>query len=161
MQPAEHLMDSSMGVGNDQQFRDFVIARSPDLLRSAFLLTGDRGLAEDLVQSALLRTYVAWSKVSGADDPHAYARKILFNVFSRQRRRRRVLETLADPVEVPHRPNEQVETRDQLRRALRGLGPRQRAVIVLRFFEDLSVEQVAQLWSVPGLIDTGLGCQFG
>ena len=126
-------------------------ARSPDLLRSAFLLTADRGLAEDLVQTALLRTYESWSKVSGANDPHAYARRILFNSYSRSRRPPRITETsdrLGDASPIRQPDNDRFEDRDQLRRALRTLGPKQRAVVVLRFYEDLSVEQVAELLNI-------------
>jgi RNA polymerase sigma-70 factor (sigma-E family) len=117
-------------------------------MRTAFILTGDRGLAEDLVQTALLRTYISWPKVIAADNPHAYARRILFNAFSRSRRPKRVTETFdaaggVDQLEESR--DDRFEDRDQLRRALRTLGPRQRAVVVLRFYEDLSVEQVAEL----------------
>jgi RNA polymerase sigma-70 factor (sigma-E family) len=116
------------------------------------LLTADRGLAEDLVQTALIRTYVSWQKVSGANDPHAYARRILFNSYSRSRRSRRITET-SDPIHsaapwVAQQSTSQLDDRDQLRRALLTLGPRQRAVLVLRFYEDLSVEQVAEMLNI-------------
>src|ERR1700712_3288892 len=77
-------------------FREFVVARSPQLLRAAYLLTGDRSGAEDLVQNALLKTYLAWSKVVKADDPLAYTQRILYTTSHRMHRRRRVVEELGE-----------------------------------------------------------------
>jgi RNA polymerase sigma-70 factor (sigma-E family) len=140
-------------VGRDEEFREFVLARYASLLRSAQALTGDRGIAEDLVQNALIRTYASWERVRAASNPYAYAQKILFTSFSRMRRRRRVVETLGVSVDPPRAPggDEAAADRDQLRRALQELPARYRAVLVLRFYEDLSVEQVAAT----------LGCSTG
>jgi RNA polymerase sigma-70 factor (sigma-E family) len=139
-------------MGGDEEFRAFVLERYPSLLRSAQALTGDRGIAEDLVQNALIRTYASWSRVSRADDPYAYTHRILFTSFSRMRRRRRVEETLSasvDPLPEPRVGEVAADDRDQLRRALHALPPRYRAVLVLRFYEDLSVEEVAAVLGCP------------
>jgi RNA polymerase sigma-70 factor (sigma-E family) len=142
-----------VGVGRDEEFRQFVVARYASLLRSARAVTGDRGVAEDLVQNALIRTYASWERVRAASSPDAYAQKILFTSFSRMRRRRRVVETLGISVDPLREPAdvEAAADRDQLRRALQELPARYRAVLVLRFYEDLSVEQVAAT----------LGCSTG
>jgi RNA polymerase sigma-70 factor (sigma-E family) len=140
-------------VGGDDGFKEFVLVRRGGLLRSAHALTGDRATAEDLVQNALLKTYTSWERVTRADDPYAYTQRILFTSYSRMRRRRRVAEALgvsADAAVVG--PGDGgVADRDQLRRALDELPARYRAVLVLRFYDDFSVEQVAAI----------LGCSTG
>jgi RNA polymerase sigma-70 factor, ECF subfamily len=140
-------------MGREEEFRDFVLARSPGLLKSAFMLTGDRGHAEDLVQTTLLRAYVAWSRVSEADEPYAYVRRILYTSFSRSKRRRELAESIREPAEPVLAVDGTPEDRDQLRRALRELTAKQRAVIVLRFYEDLGVDEVAALLRIsPGTV---------
>ena len=144
--------DSSSDARRSRDFGEFVVARSPHLLRAAYLLAGDRAGAEDLVQNALLRTYLAWDKVTAADDPLAYTQRILYTTSSRMRRRRRVNEDLGTPPDsLATTPSYSVEERDELSRALVALPQRQRAVIVLRYYEDLSVERVAEI----------LGCSVG
>jgi RNA polymerase sigma-70 factor (sigma-E family) len=140
-------------VVGDDEFREFVLARYASLLRSAHALTRDRGIAEDLVQNALLRTYTSWERVRRAEDSHAYAQRILFTSFVRMRRRRRVSEALGMSVDPAHGDvgNASADDRDQLRRALDELPTRYRAVLVLRFYDDLSVERVAAI----------LGCSTG
>jgi RNA polymerase sigma-70 factor (sigma-E family) len=143
-----------MGVTRDEEFRAFVVASSPRLLRSAYLLVGDVATAEDVVQTTLMRTYLAWTRVSQADSPAAYAQRILYTSWYRLHRRRRVHEQLGSPPEsAASSPSQDgsVNDRDQLRRALLELPPRQRSVLVMRFYADLSVEQTAQL----------LGCSSG
>jgi len=133
----------------DPTFEAFVERTSTALLRTAYLLTGDRGHAEDLLQTALLRTARHWSRAR--DAPEAYARTVLINL-SRDRVRR----LFRRPREAPLPPDpdnlrmvdagyDQVAERRVVVRALAELPTRQRQVIVLRFFEDLSVEQTAQL----------------
>jgi RNA polymerase sigma-70 factor (sigma-E family) len=140
-------------VGRDQDFRDFVLKNSATLFRSAYVLTRDRGHAEDLVQNALLRVYLSWNRVDRANDPYAYTQRILFTSLSRMRRRHRVRETLGITSDTATglRNHEAADDRDQLIRALDQLPDRQRLVLVLRFYEDMSVEQVAKL----------LGCSVG
>ena len=140
-------------MGRDQDYRDFVLATSPALFRSAFVLTRDRGHAEDLVQNALLKVYLSWDRVSQADDPYAYTQRILFTSLSRMRRRRRVRETQGITKDMATRvgAHDAADDRDQLIRALDELPDPQRLVLVLRFYEDMSVEQVAKV----------LGCSVG
>jgi RNA polymerase sigma-70 factor (sigma-E family) len=129
----------------DAAFDRFVVRVSPLLLRAAFLLTGDRGHAEDLTQVALLRVYERWEAIDSS--PDAYAREVLVNL-TRDRRRtlaRRPQEAeLDDGADV--RVNEampQMVERDTVVRAVRRLPRRQREVVALRFFLDLSVAQTA------------------
>ena len=130
------------GVDREQEFREFVLQRSPALLRSAHALVGDRGLVEDLVKTALMKTSAAWDRVSAADDPFAYAHRILFNSDRRINRRHRVTEVLGAAAE-PEVPEELIDLREQAQQAMDRLPPRQRAVLVLRFYEDLGVEETA------------------
>jgi RNA polymerase sigma-70 factor (sigma-E family) len=132
-------------VSGDEAFRAFAIGCRPRLLAAAYLLTGDRGHAEDLTQSALLKVYLSWSKVESAEAPIAYARRILYTTFLRTRRRRRVAEDFRGlPDIAAPSAHINVENRDELRRLLAQLPPRQLAVIVLRFFEDMSIDEVAR-----------------
>ena len=103
-----------LGMGREDEFRTFVLARSPGLLKSAFMLTGDRGHAEALVQTTLMRAYVGWHRVSAADDPYAYVRRILYTSFSRSRRRRRLTESVGESAEGALCLDGGVEDRDQL-----------------------------------------------
>lgn len=126
----------------DDGFREFVSARLTSLSRRAYLLTGDHYAAEDLLQSVLVKVGTRWRRVAAAEDPDAYVRKIFYNEqVSRWRRRARTPEDpLAEPPEKPGQRDEADEAvrRMVLRQALARLTHRQRAVIVLRFFEDLS-----------------------
>lgn len=144
-----------MITGRDRRVFDaFVTASSDRLLRTAYLLTGDRGHAEDVVQTALLRTARRWRAAREA--PEAYARRVVVNLAKDRWRAlsRRPAETsIAAGVEGdPAAPgSDRVLDRDLLVWAARGLPPGQRAVLVLRFFDDLSVEETAQ----------ALGCSTG
>lgn len=129
-------MDSEAG------FADFVEQWSPALLRVAFLLTGDRGLAEDLLQTALLKTSRRWSRIADHQAAYPYVRRVLVTTYASWRRRRRVGEVLTD--QLP----EQAAAEDgaapgRAVAALDVLPPRMRAVIVLRFYEDLSEADTA------------------
>ena len=143
-----------MVVRVDPSFDTFVDERSTALLRTA-LLTGDRGHAEDLLQTALLRTARHWTRARAA--PEAYVRQVLVNL-SRDRLRLRLrrpreasMPTDTDGWPAPDPGIEAVGERRVVAEALARLPVRQRQVVVLRFFEDLSVEQTAQL----------LGCSAG
>ncbi len=131
-------------------FRDYVAARQRALLRSAWLLTGDWQAAEDLVQIALVRVWPRWSRLTESGDADAYVRKTLLNVFLSSRRRRWTGEYATET--LPDRPGPDaygtVDLRDALARVLRSLGRRQRAVIVLRFFEDLPEAEVAAVMGI-------------
>ena len=131
----------------DPEFESFVLGRSAALLRTAFLLVGDRGHAEDLLQTALLRTALKWH--GAREHPEAFVRKVLVNLArDRFRRlRRRVTEHPVDalpPAPASHRDHTQdVVDRAVISRALATLPRRQREVVVLRFFEDLNVADTA------------------
>jgi len=136
------------GVGSPS-FEDFVAARSAALLRTAYLLTRDHGLAEDLLQTALTKAYLAWRRIEG--DPEPYVRRIVVNTYASWWRRRwngeqptEVLPELADH----HGEVEQAGETGDLWDALGRLPRRQRAVVVLRYFEDLTEPQVAGLLGI-------------
>jgi RNA polymerase sigma-70 factor (sigma-E family) len=141
-----------------EDFSAFATSRWPGLVRLAFGLTGDRWLAEDIAQTTLARAYVAWRRVSRADDPDAYLRRILVNVSHRRFRRRRVTEQPGDPPETAiDGPAELVGERAALLAALRQLPARQRAVIVLRYWADLTDAQIAAtLGCSPGTVRSQL-----
>jgi RNA polymerase sigma-70 factor (sigma-E family) len=132
-------------------FDEFVATRSPRLLRTAFLLTHDRPAAEDLLQTALARAWEAWPRIHG--DPEPYVRRILVNAYasSWRRRWRGELPTADLPERPGADPQAGVDERDRLWRALGRLPRRQRAVLVLRYFEDLSEVATAE----------ALGCSVG
>jgi RNA polymerase sigma-70 factor (sigma-E family) len=137
----------------DAEFQAYMAARWPVLVRTAFLLTGDRFLAEDLAQSALTKVYASWRRVRRADDVDAYVRRVLVNTNAGLYRKRRVAEHLvAAPQDGRgHVPHEPIAERSALMAALAELPPRQRAVVVLRYWEDLSEREVASV----------LGCSTG
>lgn len=137
----------------DAEFRRFVTDRSSVLLRLAYLLAADRSSAEDLVQTALVRTYVRWRRIS--TDPERYVRRVLVTVAADERRRphhRRELPwaDLPDSPD-PDEPYAQWDSKDRLRAALVALPPRQRAAVVLRHWVGLEPAEVAEL----------LGCSAG
>ncbi|GHH60221.1 DNA-directed RNA polymerase sigma-70 factor [Kitasatospora indigofera] len=131
-------------AARDAEFQVFVTTAWPRLSRTAFLLAGDRHTAEDLVQTTLEKTYVAWARVRRTDDPYAYVRRILLNEQA-GRFRRRLPEFLVPA--VPERPAadayDRADDRTGLLRALAALPPRQRQAVVLRYWEDLSESQAA------------------
>ena len=129
-------------------FAQFVEARQRALQRTAWLLTGDWALAEDLVQTALVRSWPRWERIRRRDDPEIYVRRAIVNSWVSWRRRRWWGEQATDA--VPDRPAmgdvaAEVAVRVTVPRALRSLTARQRAVLVLRVFDDLSEAQVAQV----------------
>jgi RNA polymerase sigma-70 factor (sigma-E family) len=128
-----------------QEFAEFVRATAPRLHRAAFLLTGDHHLTEDLTQAAYARVFASWRRVSRADDPLAYTRKTLLNTYLSHRRLRRNSELPADPAVMPERPwtEDDHATRLDLLDALATLAPHDRAVLVLRYWEDRSVADTA------------------
>lgn len=139
----------------EEEFREFVAARSGALLRTAYLLAGDWATAEDLLQTALTKTYLAWKRLGGIEAVEPYTRRVLVNTATSWWRRRWHGER---PTEVlPERPgpdrHEEAVERDVLWQHVRALPPRQRAVLVLRFYEDLSEAQTADLLDIsPGTV---------
>jgi len=141
----------AVDAGAEEAFRQFVLSRSPGLRRLAVLLTGDYGHAEDLVQVALTKLYFAWNRLEAQEAVDAYARRILVNTHLNQRRRRwwreRATPTIPD-AGVADAADETAE-RDRVLRALAALPARQRAVMVLRFYDDKSEADVARILQIP------------
>jgi len=135
----------------EADYAHFVRSRTPALLRSAYLLTGDQFLAEDLVQEALARTHRAWHRLEKPENAEAYARKVMYHAQISHWRRPKVAEVLPGdlgPEPAGDDPADDTVQRLTLRRALLTLSPKQRAVIVLRFFEDRTEAEAAQLLGV-------------
>ncbi|HEV2885760.1 MAG TPA: SigE family RNA polymerase sigma factor [Jatrophihabitans sp.] len=128
-------------------FAQFVEDHTDSLLGTAYLLTRDRQAAEELVQDTLVALYPQWSRVSAAQSPIAYVRRSLINRYLNQQRRGSATELvtnqLPDQLAGPDFAR-RIDDRDQLRRILSTLPPRQRAAVVLRYFHDLSDQQVAE-----------------
>jgi RNA polymerase sigma-70 factor (sigma-E family) len=129
----------------DQDFADFVAQSSPRLVTIARLMCGDRHLAEDLVQGALARCYLKWSRITRSDEPFAYVRQSVVNAYLSRLRTRPWLErSMADTDDRPLSDGTaQVDVRIVLHKALATLSPRQRAIVVLRYFEDLTERETA------------------
>lgn len=149
--------DIGGGISMDEpvaamDFDEFVDARYHRLVRMAYLLTRDNGLAEDLVQTALAESWPRWHRVE--QDPEAYVRRVMVNTYATWWRRRwrneHPTETLPD-CGADARHEQHVDDRTDLWRALGELAPRQRAAIVLRFYEDQTEAQTADI----------LGCSVG
>ncbi len=127
-------------------FTAFVGARSAALGRTALLLTGDRHLAEDLLQEALARTAARWEKVVAGGDPEPYVRRVLYTCAVDGWRRKRLREIVGGTADLPGIDvSEDADRRVVLQAALARLTPRQRAVLVLRFYEDATEVQTAEL----------------
>jgi RNA polymerase sigma-70 factor (sigma-E family) len=126
---------------DEDVFRAFVIARTPALSRTAYLLTGDAHLAEDLVQTALFKAAKSWHRIQG--DPEPYVRRILYTQnVSWWRSRRHLREHRLGAYDAPA-PHQDADLRLSLEQALARLTTRQRTVLVLRYFEDLTEAQTA------------------
>jgi RNA polymerase sigma-70 factor (sigma-E family) len=136
-------------VGRD--FDEFVTASSPSLLRTAYLLTGDHGHAEDALQHALMATARHWHTIR--TDPVAYTRRAVVNLAKNRwrARSRRVVEVSNSTEPSYEPPDHAVALSQALVGALRQVPYQQRTVLVLRYFEDLSIEQTAEV----------LGCSAG
>jgi RNA polymerase sigma-70 factor (sigma-E family) len=136
-----------------EEFQAYVATRQRALVRTAYLLTGNLHEAEDLVQSALTRTYLAWHRIREVQAVDAYVRRVLVNEHSSWWRRawRRVERSTDNVPERPAEPGPDLVDRDEMWALVCTLPPRQRAVVVLRFYEDLSPAEVAD----------ALGCSVG
>ena len=147
-----------LGGRSDSDFDDFALAAWPRLRWSAYLLCGDHQLAEDLAQTALVRTYARWGSVRRAD-AMAYARKVLVNLNIDRVRRKRPLETGASALEALTAPDGTTgsDDRDEVVRLLAGLTERERRVVVLRHYFDLPEAAVAgELGIAPGTVRSTL-----
>ena len=136
----------------ERDYVEYVTARLPRLHRTAYMLCGDRHQADDIVQSTAVALYSHWKRAAGADNIDAYVQRILVRRYLDERRRRWSKVLLGD--HLPERAvadRHGIEERDSLMTALRSVPKGQRAVLVLRYFEDLSVEETA----------AALGCSTG
>ena len=135
-----------------REFAEFAAARAGALIRVAYVLAGDQHAAEDLLQTALTKAAARWGRIHTA--PEAYVRQVMYReqVDSWRRRARHRESTMADvPEQAAAVPDISAETRLSLQQALRALPPGKRAVLALRYFEDLPETQVASI----------LGCSVG
>jgi RNA polymerase sigma-70 factor (sigma-E family) len=144
-------------------FSELVASRSAALVRTAYLVVGDHQLAQDLVQEALVKTYVAWPRLRDVSKAEAYARRTIVTTAISWRRRRSFHERPAPSIPEQAQPDrtDAIATRDVVWAELRALPPRQRAAIVLRYYEDLSEADTAQVMgcavgTVKSQVSTGL-----
>jgi RNA polymerase sigma-70 factor (sigma-E family) len=142
-------------VTRDLDFDEFFRATWPRLFRTAYAVAGDAAAAEDALQGAYARAFASWRRVSAAEHPEAYVRRIVVNEILGTRRRAWWLRerSFATPEsgEAVVSPEVGVVDRDAMWSAVLSLAPRQRAVVVLRYYEDLSEEEIAD----------ALGCSRG
>ena len=127
-------------------FEEFVAARGQALLRFAYVLTADAHLAEDVVQSALVKALRHWRRVERSSSPEAYVRRIVVTTFADHWRRASSSEVVADVPDgrtLPD-PADRIGSADEMWRALAVLAPRQRAVLVLRYYVDLGDDEIAR-----------------
>jgi RNA polymerase sigma-70 factor (sigma-E family) len=141
-------------VQDDVTFDEFAVARLPSLLRYAVVLTGERELAQDVVQEVLARAFVKWKRISAADSPEAYVRRMIANEYTSWRRKWSVrnihaagehLVALGDARGATGDHAHDVAETDDLWQRLGTLGPKQRAVLVLRYYEQLDDEAIADI----------------
>jgi RNA polymerase sigma-70 factor (sigma-E family) len=150
--PAEPGDDAEQGhadqpaVIDDPEFREYVTARGRALLRTAYLLTGNLADAEDLVQAALAKTYLAWDRIEDRGALDGYVRRAMVNTHISWWRRRRVQEfptdELPDQAVADHAGDSDLS--ETLRRAIDRLPHRMRAAVVLRYYEDMTEAEVAE-----------------
>jgi RNA polymerase sigma-70 factor (sigma-E family) len=133
-------------LADEAEFNEFVHARTAALTRTAYLLTHDHQLAEDLVQTALFKAASAWDRIEGAPEP--YVRRILYTENVSRWRRRRVVELFRPGHDEPAPPGDDPDVHVSLERALRELTLRQRTVLVLRYYEDLTEVETARVLGI-------------
>ena len=131
---------------DEAAFNEFVSGQSRALMRTAYLLTHDHQLAEDLVQTALFKAAKAWDRIEG--DPQHYVRRILYTESISWWRRPKVREVPAEGYDAPARPGADVDLHVALGHALDRLTPKQRAVLLLRYYEDLTETETARVLGV-------------
>jgi RNA polymerase sigma-70 factor (sigma-E family) len=142
--------ESDQQAGPDAGFREYVTARSRALLRTAYLLTGNAADAEDLLQAALAKTFLAWDRIEDRGALDGYVRRAMVNTHISWWRRRRVEEYPTD--EIPDQavadPAVASDLQETLRRAVDRLPDRMRAAVVLRYYEDMTEAEVADVLGV-------------
>ena len=137
-----------------EDFEEFVVAALPGLLRFGVVLTGDRHRADDLVQTALVKTMRRWRSIDH-DQPTGYVRRVMVNTHLSSWRGRRPESRLPDGFDVADRSDDAAsyDDQDQLARGLAALPPRQRAVVVLRYYAGLSEAEIAEtMGCAPGTV---------
>jgi RNA polymerase sigma-70 factor (sigma-E family) len=127
-----------------EDFREFVSARQGALRRTAYLLCGDWHQAQDLTQQTLAQLFVAWTRVRAVEAVDSYARQVLVRTYIDESRKRRNHEVAIAELPESGAEEPEIETRLALMAALKQLSPRQRAVVALRFWDDMSVEATAE-----------------
>jgi RNA polymerase sigma-70 factor (sigma-E family) len=137
----------------DAEFSEYMAARQPSLLRTAYLLSGDRHLAEDLVQTALAKLYLSWDKVQRAESVDGYVRRILVNEHNSLwrrawKRRETATDELPERAGAPESVGQQRGPDEELWAVVMSLPRRQRAAVVLRYYEELSEAETAQVLGV-------------
>jgi RNA polymerase sigma-70 factor (sigma-E family) len=147
------MIHTATGNAAAPTFEEYAGSAWPSLYRYAYLLTGNHADAEDLAQQTLVKAHRSWSRVESADSPAAYLRRMVTNTYLSQRRpQKRRLEVLtAAPPEPGPTPVGGIEDRLTLWPHVKSLPPRQRAVVVLRYYEQLSEQEIAEV----------LGCSRG
>jgi RNA polymerase sigma-70 factor (sigma-E family) len=137
-------------AASDVDFAAWMATRQAALVRTAYLLTGSQHAADELVQATLVKLYLAWDRITDQQHVDAYARRALVNEHrSTWRRASRRFEVLSEaPPETAHQPAAYDGEREAVWRFVQGLPPRQRAVIVLRYYEDLSEAETADLLGI-------------
>ncbi len=155
MQLAARPRTETGGVGSrtqakDEEFTAYLHARQPSLLRTAYLLTGDRTTAEDVLQTSLAKLYLAWDKVRDRDSVDAYVRRIMVNennsMWRRGWKKREFATELIPDREV--RDSYDEGTNDALWQVVQSLPPKARAVVVLRYYEQLSEAETADVLGI-------------
>lgn len=142
-----------MDAATREEFREYVVRATPSLLRVGYLMTGNRSDAEDLVQTALAKTYLAWPRIRDRESVDGYVRRVMLNTRTSWWRKSRHLTTtsLEDRAVEPHDPRDalsDVDLHDALWASLGSLSQRQRAAVVLRYYEDLSEPETAAVLGV-------------
>jgi RNA polymerase sigma-70 factor (sigma-E family) len=137
--------EESRASDDDAAFREYVLSRGTALLRMATMLTGNRADAEDLVQAALAKTYLAWGRIHDRAALDAYVRRAMVNTHISWWRRRRLEEYPTDelPDQVVADPARESDMAEVVRRALDRLPQRMRAAVMLRYFEDMTEPEIA------------------
>jgi RNA polymerase sigma-70 factor (sigma-E family) len=135
----------------EEEFAEFAAAASPRLLRAAYLLCGNPHTAEDLAQTTLAKVFASWRRISRQDAVHAYATRTLMNTYLGDKRRKSSREVITSQLPEPAVEPPAPELRMVVLDALATLPPKSRAIVVMRYWADMSVEEVAQL----------LGCSTG
>jgi RNA polymerase sigma-70 factor (sigma-E family) len=148
-------METDRAAAAGMSFEEYAGSRWAALLRTARLLTGDPSSAEDLVQATLVKAYIRWPRVTSASSPEAYVRKILLNEFLGDRRRSQRRADKHHLLTVEQQPVPEPDPADRLDlwHQVLALPPRQRAVLVLRYYEDLTEAEIAHVLGVsPGTV---------